>query len=247
MLRGLLSGDDVSEMRSITHRALAQYDVRDSLADFPFLENVLSCLIINAWQNYEEMARISLAPKFASVAAALLGVERVRLYSDEITFKGPGMQESFWHQDSCGAPLPGESIVTCWIPLMKVTPEMGSIRFVNRSQRFGNVELVDFKGPNQHRFFESFIRDQELIVSNNLSYELGDVSFHHGFTVRSAGANQTDVMREAIALTFVADGAEILQPRNEPQMMEMFQILRGLVPGNAVAGPGHPLVYPPSQ
>ena len=34
----------------------------------------------NAWRKYADVRRLALAPRFAHVAAQLLGVDRVRLY-----------------------------------------------------------------------------------------------------------------------------------------------------------------------
>lgn len=61
--------------------------------------------------------------RLASVAAQLLGEERVRVYQDCIFLKEPGFTPTNWHSDLPLSPLDTNSFVTAWIPLrpIKVT------------------------------------------------------------------------------------------------------------------------------
>ena len=62
------------------------------------------------------------APRFAEVAARLLGVEGVRLYHDQGLFKEPGGGPTPWHQDGYYWPLDTERTITLWMPLVDVPP-----------------------------------------------------------------------------------------------------------------------------
>src|SRR6185295_14989007 len=62
--------------------------------------------------------RFVCAPRFARVAALLLGVCGVRLYHDQALFKEPGGRPTPWHRDQYYWPLDTDDTVTMWMPLV---------------------------------------------------------------------------------------------------------------------------------
>jgi hypothetical protein len=58
-----------------------------------------------------------------------------------------------------------------------------------------------------------------------------------------AQGNPTDRMREVMTVIYVADGARVIEPDNPDGRLALETDLRGLQPGDLVAGPLHPLVY----
>src|SRR5947207_15455060 len=53
----------------------------------------------NLWRKSDAAMRFSIAKRFAGIAAALMGVPRVRLYHDQALFKEAGGGITPWHQD----------------------------------------------------------------------------------------------------------------------------------------------------
>ena len=67
----------------------------------------------NLWRRDERVRRFVFAPRFARVAADLLGVDAVRMYHDQAVFKEPGSTPTPYHQDQYYFPLDGERSSRC--------------------------------------------------------------------------------------------------------------------------------------
>jgi hypothetical protein len=63
-----------------------------------------------------QVAQLVKSPRVAAVAAALLGVERVRLYQDCAFLKNPEDGPTNWHSDLNMVPLDTNHFVTLWLP-----------------------------------------------------------------------------------------------------------------------------------
>src|SRR6185295_6998121 len=86
--------------------------------------------------------RFVCAPRFARVAALLLGVCGVRLYHDQALFKEPGGRPTPWHRDQYYWPLDTDDTVTMWMPLVDVSLEMGPMTFASGSQAAADVPML---------------------------------------------------------------------------------------------------------
>lgn len=243
VFRQAIEADEIQWMRSCYRGAIKEYAEIPPPNNHPEWEPALSLLVYDAWHSNPLLQPIALSAHLAGMAASLLGVPRVRLYSEQILLKGPGRAASQWHQDGNELPVHPESLVTCWIPLVRVTPEMGTPSFASRSHLEGLTKFDHDVLEDQHLFFERLIHERGFEVVRSLSYEVGDISFHHGLTLHSAGANISEVARESIALVYVADGTRVLPPRTPGQKAELMQVLRGLIPGDPVGGVLHPIVF----
>ena len=58
-------------------------------------------------------------------------------------------------------------------------------------------------------FFEDDVVRSEYEVTGGEELRVGDVTFHSGWTIHGAGANQSHSVREAVAVCFVARGAKV--------------------------------------
>lgn len=109
-----------------------------------------------------------------------------------------------WHQDLPYFPIDRSGIVTCWMALEHLTPDMGTMRFMNGSNR-GELcgAITEWATPN--RIFERFphIREEHE-ESEPLTYGPGDATFHHGHTIHGAPANTSDRARWNYATTYFA-------------------------------------------
>ena len=108
--------------------------------------------VMNLWRDDETVARFVLAERFASVAAQLLGVERVRVYHDQALFKEPGGGYTPWHQDAMYWPLDGHQCITMWMPLVDIVPSMGGLTFATGSHAEGALSDVTISDASEAHF-----------------------------------------------------------------------------------------------
>lgn len=169
------------------------------------------------------------APRLGELTARLLGVEAVRILHFCGFFKPGGGPPTPWHQDLSFIPLDSDRAISAWIPLMDITPEMGSLVFAEGSHRQGYQEPYA-----AHRF----------CLARNGAMKAGDVSLHMGWTLHAAGRNESARMREAIAVCFYADGARVTSGEGLPfRRSLMTSYFAGLRPGDVAAGPMNPVVF----
>lgn len=216
--------------------------------------------IDNLWCLNPVARRLILAARFGQIAAELLGVDAVRLFRDQTYFKKPGGTDTPWHQDGYFMPLDTDKIITMWLPLVAVTPDMGPMSFVNGSHRGARYLGTSTPQPAKMReFAESMIERGYQIVSYG-NFAAGDVSFHSGWTLHSAPTNHSDLTREVLVMVYYADGARIAQPqaldaqaslseRFAAQMRHQTQAscFPGLQAGDLAITPMNPLIYTSSK
>lgn len=148
----------------------------------------------NLWRESAALRDAALHSGMGAAAAALLGVRRVRLYSDALFVKRPGDGVTDWHTDMEHVPLGTDAFLTFWVPLQPVPAleEGGSpLVFLDRSPL-----------PEGHR------GDERVWSHGRLS--LGDVTVHHGKTLHAAPELGRGLAQErwALAISYFADGAE---------------------------------------
>lgn len=194
------------------------------------------------------------SPRIAQAAAELLDTNRVRILHYNCFFKPAGGQPTPWHQDYLFIPLDADRLITAWVPLVNLTPEMGLLRFASGSHR---LKTTDFSQVNQYSQarLEQLWAEQSLRLTTVGNMAVGDVSFHSSLTLHGASANRSDQMRATVAISYYADEARIQDPENCPLnsavalssvayrrhfLREYFPDLK---PGDLAQTPDHPLVY----
>ena len=195
---------------------------------------------MNLWRGHEGVARFVLARRFAGVAAALLGVERVRLYHDQALFKEAGGGITPWHQDAGYWPLDGERCLTMWMPLQDVRPEMGTLQFASGTNAAGSLgDLVISQESEDH--FTTVVQGR-YAVTPPVSLAAGDATFHGGWTVHRAFPNTTDRMRAVMTVIWFADGTTVLGDLGEHQRNDLATWLPGCGPGDVAGGELNPVL-----
>jgi hypothetical protein len=183
------------------------------------------------------------SPRFAEVAATLLGVDGVRLYHDQALFKEPGGGRTPWHQDQNYWPLDTDDIVTMWMPLRNIDPAVGSMTFIDGSQRDGDVGAGEISDASDTAIQVSVDRDSRSTTTHG-ALKAGDATFHRGWTIHSAGTNPTDEMRPVMTIIWFADGARTTAPNGPEQELDLAAWLDNGEPGTLAEGAGNPLLWP---
>ena len=190
----------------------------------------------------EGVGRFCLAPRFGAIAARLLRVPAVRIFHEQALFKQPGGSDSHWHQDQYYWPLATDRSLGLWMPLVDCSREMGSIRFVRGSHRYGDLEGQHISDESaQH--FDRFIARERLEIHQTEELAAGDCTFHLGWTVHGAPANHSAAMREAMIVTFYPDGTRVDALSNPARVNDARVFLGGRKPGELADSELNTVVY----
>ena len=185
-----------------------------------------------------------LSPRIAKICSDLLGVDSVRLYHDNLLSKEPGCGRTPWHYDDHHFPLDTNDVVTAWIAAQAIPEAMGPLAFARGMETWRLVSDVPFSKVDtsyDRRIADAF--DRADVNVDNCPFAVGDVSFHHNLSFHTAGANATSISRCALANTFFADGAHVV---DAPTMIsgDWRKFLPGVEPGGAAASPLNPICWP---
>jgi hypothetical protein len=121
-----------------------------------------------------------------------------RYYSDFFVPKLPSTKSSrhggngatAFHQDYITFAVDRTGGMTFWIPLEPYGPQAGTMSFVSGSHRLGVMgDYTTYGGGDALGAFPE-LRDLEM--SDQMDYELGDITVHTHLTIHGAGANMMD-------------------------------------------------------
>lgn len=183
-----------------------------------------------------------LSPRIGGISAALLGVDRVRLYHDNALSKQAGAGRTPWHYDAHHFPLDSAAVLTAWIPLQPTPREMGPLAFARGAGARELVAGVEFDkhGTSYDRRVSEVFREHAVSVEDG-PFVAGEVSFHSAGCVHTAGANRTTAPRMVLATTYFADGVRVVPA---PTMIsgDWRKFIPGAEPGRPVASAHNPVV-----
>lgn len=199
--------------------------------------------IFNLWTLNDTVRRFVLAPRFAEVAARLLGVETVRLYHDQALFKEAGGGITPWHQDQHYWPLDTDRTITLWMPLVDIDEHMGMMQFASGAHRLGYIANRGISDDSE-AFYERFVADRGLDITDTRTARAGDASFHAGWALHRALPNRSSVRREVMTVIYFADGARITNPVRPEARGDLHAWLGDLPPGAPAATRLNPVVWP---
>jgi ectoine hydroxylase-related dioxygenase (phytanoyl-CoA dioxygenase family) len=233
LVRGLASPEEAAAYRPIIEAAALDkawdkrpLDERDTYGK-AFLQS------FNLWRVDPAIARFVLSKRFARVAAALLGVESVRLYHDQALCKEPGGGRTPWHQDQYYWPLDTDRTITMWMPLVDVPAEVGSMTFASGSHRLGDLRGRAISDESDAEL-AAVVAERGIPTCSYGALRAGDATFHGGWTIHSAGPNPTERLRTVMTVIYVADGARVLNELTEAQELDRKVWLKGTPPGALV-------------
>jgi hypothetical protein len=223
-LQSFVDPDAVSAMLDLAHQIMG--DDADSNPISPFLEAAVAegkpgLSYFNA-QRGSGLSNPVLRPLIHEVGknAKLLqrragadgGDVAVRYYQDLFIPKLPSSKRSrhggngptAFHQDFITFAVDRSGGMTFWIPLEAYGPDAGTMSFVNGSHRAG--VLGDYTTYGDGDALDTFPELRQLGMSEQMTYEVGDVTVHTHLTLHGAGENLLHRPRWAyIVITQPAD------------------------------------------
>jgi ectoine hydroxylase-related dioxygenase (phytanoyl-CoA dioxygenase family) len=239
-VRGLAPHDELAPYRTAVERCVDERTTEvDDLADRDTYGKAF-LQVMNLWEHDDDVRRLVLARRFAGVAAALMGVDAVRLYHDQALVKEGGGGYTPWHQDQNYWPLATDHTVTMWLALVDIATEVGSMSFASGSHRDRDVGAGHISDAS-HDAVAAHLAERGHPVITHGAMRAGDATFHGGWTLHTAPANPTDVRRTVMTVIYVADGTRIAEPTDQ-QRFDLLLWLGGRSPGDLVDSHKNPLL-----
>lgn len=174
--------------------------------------------IMNLWREDERVKEFVFSTRLAKIAADLMGVRGVRIYHDQALYKEPSGGITPWHADQFYWPLASPNTVTVWIPLQATPMNMGPLAFAEGSQHVEmgrDVEISD----DSEAILARELQDRNFPL-NNTPFDLGEVSYHAGWTFHRAGPNLSDQPRKVMTMIYMDKDQIITEPHNSFQVAD---------------------------
>ena len=201
-------------------------------------QTFLQCM--GLWEDHEEVRPLTFHPKLCAASAALLQVDRVRLWQDQALYKEAGGRNTDAHLDYPFWPVDEPHLVSAWIPFDDVRPGGGMMGYVEGSHRMGIEQFVDI---GQLRGGEPYdlLREPQVAARPLVWVEApkGSVIFHHALTIHTADANDTDATRRVFTTVCMEDGR-----RRAGDAFCFYLDRDNIKTGDLIAGPGTPVAWP---
>ena len=197
--------------------------------------------VMNIWTKDETVKHFSFAPKLARLAAELMEVSGVRMYHDQALYKEPGGGITPWHADQYYWPVASDRTITAWIPLQETRPEMGPLAFARKTHRmaFGrDIEISD----DSEQLIQKSLKEAQADIEET-PFDLGEVSFHFGWTFHRAGANTSPDPRRVMTMIYVDENIRIAPPKNKHQENDLRDWCNSTQVGLTLDGPLNPVLW----
>ncbi|MVM29602.1 phytanoyl-CoA dioxygenase [Spirosoma sp. HMF4905] len=197
--------------------------------------------IMNLWREDEQAKEFVFSKRLAKIATDLMGVEGVRLYHDQALYKEPSGGITPWHADQFYWPLASPNTVTVWTPLQDTPMEMGPLAFAEGSQHVEigrDIEISD----DSEKILSDTLQEQNFNV-HDTPFELGEVSYHAGWTFHRAGPNVSDRPRKVMTMIYMDKDQIVMQPRNEYQVADHATWLNSVPIGSKPQSELNPILF----
>lgn len=197
--------------------------------------------VMNLWRQNEIVRKFVFGHRLARIATDLLQTRGVRMYHDQALYKEAGGGYTPWHVDQFYWPLETDRTVTAWIPLHAVPLENGPLMFSVGSQRIKVGRDLVISDESEKKI------DEHLKLSNlpmdETPFDLGEVSFHLGFTFHRAGPNKLPRPREVMTIIYMDQDMRLAKPQNSNQEKDWATWCPGAKIGELIDTPLNPVIY----
>lgn len=195
--------------------------------------------LMNGWLQSENVRRVTMSRRLAGIAAALLGVPILRLSHDQALFKDAGDPGTPIHADQYHWPISSDNALSVWIPLSPVDSKMGPLSFFAGSHLMEASSRDNLECCDQRALADRLSAYPESIAP----YEVGDVSFHYGWTFHRAGPNLTEKPRNAFGVVYMDGDVRLTAPRGGRPIEALSAWSPGARVGELLNSDRHPIVF----
>jgi ectoine hydroxylase-related dioxygenase (phytanoyl-CoA dioxygenase family) len=197
--------------------------------------------IMNLWRQSKIVREFVFGKRLARIATELLRTQGVRMYHDQALYKEAGGGYTPWHVDQFYWPVATEKTVTVWIPLHAIPLENGPLMFSVGSQRIKIGRELEISDDSEKKI------DEQLKLSNlpidETPFDLGEVSFHLGYTFHRAGPNRLTRPREVMTIIYMDRDMRLAEPKNQHQKNDWAGWCPGAKIGEIIDTPLNPVLF----
>lgn len=197
--------------------------------------------IMNLWREDKQAREFVFSKRLAKIAADLMGVQGVRLYHDQALYKEPSGGITPWHADQFYWPLASPKTVTVWIPLQETPMDMGPLAFAEGSQKVEIGRDLEISDASE-KILADALQQQNFNV-HDTPFDLGEVSYHAGWTFHRAGPNVSDLPRKVMTVIYMDKDQIITQPRNKFQVADHAKWLNNVPIGRKPQDELNPVLF----
>ena len=197
--------------------------------------------VMNLWEQSPLVGRFVMGQRLGRLAAQLLEVDGVRLYHDQSLYKEPSGGITPAHADQYYWPLASDRTITAWIPLQAVPEDMGPLGFYARSQSVEFGRDLGISDESEEKISANMARHGFEFCSG--AFELGEVSFHLGWTFHKAGANRSTQPRSVMTVIYMDAAMRLVPALNAIQSNDAAQWCPGVQPGEVAASRKNPVIW----
>ena len=197
--------------------------------------------VMNLWEHSPLVGRFVMGQRLARLAAELLEVNGVRLYHDQSLYKEPGGGITPAHADQYYWPLASDRTITAWIPLQAVPQDMGPLGFYARSQSVEFGRDLGISDESEARISDNMARHGFVFDSG--AFDLGEVSFHQGWTFHKAGANLSAKPRSVMTIIYMDAAMRLVPALNAVQANDRDQWCPGAREGEVIDTRKNPVIW----
>ncbi len=197
--------------------------------------------VSNVWEMDARCRELSFSRRLARIATELLGTVGVRMWHDQCLYKEPAGGFTPWHVDQQYWPMASGQTVTAWMPLQKTPIEMGPLCFGKGSHLKNIGRDLEISDESEQRIRQMI--KNEGVVEVYEPYDLGEVSFHYGWTLHRAGPNTTDQPRKVHTVIYMDRDMVLVEPKNQNQRNDWATWTPGTKLGEVMADPKNPVLY----
>lgn len=195
----------------------------------------------NLWLKSHAAKEFVFSRRLARIAAELLGVRGIRLWHDQALYKEAGGGITPWHADQFYWPLATDRSITAWVPLQRTPPEMGPVAFAARSQHFTTGRDLAISDESEKAMAAQLESGGYGVVRQ--PFELGDVSFHLGWTYHRAEPNTTPTPRKVMTMIYMDQDMRLAKPRNFNQESDRLSFAPDAAEGEVIDSPLTPVLW----
>lgn len=197
--------------------------------------------IMNLWTKSPVVKELVFSKRLARIAAELMGCRGARLYHDQALYKEPGGGITPWHADQFYWPLATDNTVTVWIPLQATPLELGPLAFSKGSQRYNVGRDLEISDDSEQKISKALL--EQGLPLDEAPFDLGEVSYHRGWTFHRAGPNRAQRPREVMTIIYFDAAARIAPPKSKAQQSDLETWLPGKKPGDLADSPLNPVLW----
>lgn len=197
--------------------------------------------IMNLWREDEDARDFVFSTRLARIATDLMGVQGVRLYHDQALYKEPSGGITPWHADQFYWPLASPNTVTVWIPLQETPMNMGPLAFAEGSQHVAIGRDIEISDESEKILSDELQRQN--FPYHDQPFDLGEVSYHAGWTFHRAGPNVSAQPRKVMTMIYMDKDQVIMQPRNSYQQADHEKWLNNVPVGSQPQDELNPILF----